>query len=145
VLIRCISCTKTLVHEGDDPKRSEYRQPENGVDLIRVWHGADPEIGVIEDPLVHSLQLTHVTPSHRDSLRIIIATCNSRRFVRLARRRYSASRCRSALNHQYATRPVAFQVTQGIAVVERTPGTLHAMWRDLDTAWLDATEGPPIE
>lgn len=35
-----------------------------------------------------------------------------------------------------------FDVTQGIAVLERTPGTLHAMLHDLDTAWLDATEGP---
>ena len=35
-----------------------------------------------------------------------------------------------------------FNITQGIAVLERTPGTLHAMLRDLDTAWLDATEGP---
>lgn len=37
---------------------------------------------------------------------------------------------------------VDFNITQGIAVLERTPGTLHAMLHDLDTAWLDATEGP---
>ena len=35
-----------------------------------------------------------------------------------------------------------FNITQGIAVLERTPGTLRAMLHDLDTAWLDATEGP---
>jgi hypothetical protein len=35
-----------------------------------------------------------------------------------------------------------FNITQGIAVLERTPATLHAMLHDLDTAWLDATEGP---
>lgn len=35
-----------------------------------------------------------------------------------------------------------FNITQGIAVLERTPGTLYAMLHDLDTAWLDATEGP---
>ena len=35
-----------------------------------------------------------------------------------------------------------FNLTQGIAVLERTPGTLHAMLHDLDTAWRDATEGP---
>jgi hypothetical protein len=35
-----------------------------------------------------------------------------------------------------------FDVTQGIAVLERTPGTLHAMWHDLGAAWIDATEGP---
>ena len=35
-----------------------------------------------------------------------------------------------------------FNVVQGIAVLERTPGALHAMLHDLDTAWLDATEGP---
>ena len=31
---------------------------------------------------------------------------------------------------------------QGIAVLQRTLGALHAMLNDLDTAWLDATEGP---
>ena len=35
-----------------------------------------------------------------------------------------------------------FDITQGIAVLERTPGTLHAMLHDLGTAWIDATEGP---
>ena len=35
-----------------------------------------------------------------------------------------------------------FNITQGVAVLERTPGTLRAMLHDLDTAWLDATEGP---
>jgi hypothetical protein len=35
-----------------------------------------------------------------------------------------------------------FDVAQGIAVLERTPGMLHAMLHDLDAAWLDATEGP---
>jgi len=33
-------------------------------------------------------------------------------------------------------------ITQGIAILERTPGTLHAMSHDLGTAWIDATEGP---
>jgi hypothetical protein len=37
---------------------------------------------------------------------------------------------------------MAFDITQGIAVLERTPGTLHAMLHDLGTAWIDATEGP---
>lgn len=35
-----------------------------------------------------------------------------------------------------------FDITHGIAVLERTPGTLRAMLHDLDAAWLDATEGP---
>ena len=35
-----------------------------------------------------------------------------------------------------------FDITQGIAILERTPGTLHAMLHDLGTAWIDATEGP---
>ncbi len=35
-----------------------------------------------------------------------------------------------------------FNITQGIAVLQRTPATLHAMLHDLDTAWIDATEGP---
>ena len=35
-----------------------------------------------------------------------------------------------------------FDITQGITVLERTPRTLHAMLHDLDTAWVDATEGP---
>jgi hypothetical protein len=35
-----------------------------------------------------------------------------------------------------------FDITQGIAVLERTPGTLHAMLHDLGTSWIDATEGP---
>ena len=35
-----------------------------------------------------------------------------------------------------------YDVTQGIAILERTPDTLHAMLHDLDTAWIDATEGP---
>lgn len=35
-----------------------------------------------------------------------------------------------------------FNITQGVAVLERTPGTLHAMLHDLDAAWFDATEGP---
>ena len=35
-----------------------------------------------------------------------------------------------------------FKITQGVAVLEHTPGTLQAMLHDLDAAWLDATEGP---
>ncbi len=35
-----------------------------------------------------------------------------------------------------------FNITQGIAVLERTPAALRAMLRDLGTAWTDATEGP---
>jgi len=35
-----------------------------------------------------------------------------------------------------------FDITQGIAILERTPGTLHATLHDLGTAWIDATEGP---
>jgi hypothetical protein len=35
-----------------------------------------------------------------------------------------------------------FVVTQGIAILERTPSTLHALLRGLDRAWTDATEGP---
>jgi DinB family protein len=35
-----------------------------------------------------------------------------------------------------------FNVTDGIAVLERTPAALHAMLHGLDTAWIDATEGP---
>jgi hypothetical protein len=35
-----------------------------------------------------------------------------------------------------------FDITQGIAILERTPGTLNAMLRDLGPAWIDATEGP---
>jgi hypothetical protein len=35
-----------------------------------------------------------------------------------------------------------FNITQGIAVLERTPATLNSMLRDLGTAWIDATEGP---
>ena len=35
-----------------------------------------------------------------------------------------------------------FDITQSIAILERTPGTLRAMLRDLGTAWIDATEGP---
>jgi len=35
-----------------------------------------------------------------------------------------------------------FDITHGIAVLERSPGTLHAMLHGLGTAWIDATEGP---
>jgi hypothetical protein len=35
-----------------------------------------------------------------------------------------------------------FDISQGSAVLERTPGTLHAMLHDLGAAWVDATEGP---
>jgi hypothetical protein len=35
-----------------------------------------------------------------------------------------------------------FTITEGIPVLKRTPATLHAMLRDLGTAWIDATEGP---
>jgi hypothetical protein len=35
-----------------------------------------------------------------------------------------------------------FDITDGIAILERTPGTLHAMLLDLGAAWIDATEGP---
>lgn len=35
-----------------------------------------------------------------------------------------------------------YDIAQSIAVLERTPDTLRAMLHDLDTAWLDATEGP---
>ena len=35
-----------------------------------------------------------------------------------------------------------FDLTAGIAVLERTPPTLHAMLAGLPPAWTDATEGP---
>src|SRR5580698_4996178 len=35
-----------------------------------------------------------------------------------------------------------FDLTLGIAVLERTPATLRAMLRGLGPAWADATEGP---
>ena len=35
-----------------------------------------------------------------------------------------------------------FDLQNGIAVLERTPRTLDAMLRGLDSAWTDATEGP---
>jgi DinB superfamily len=35
-----------------------------------------------------------------------------------------------------------FDVTNGLAVLERTPRTLHAMLSGLSPAWTDATEGP---
>jgi len=35
-----------------------------------------------------------------------------------------------------------FDIAQGVPILERTPGTLHAMLDDLGTAWIDATEGP---
>jgi hypothetical protein len=35
-----------------------------------------------------------------------------------------------------------FDITQGISVLERTPGALHAMLHDLGAAWIDETEGP---
>ena len=35
-----------------------------------------------------------------------------------------------------------FDITHGIAVLERTPGALRAMLHDLDAVWIDATEGP---
>ena len=35
-----------------------------------------------------------------------------------------------------------FDVTDGIAVLERTPDTLFAMLRGLPPSWTDATEGP---
>lgn len=33
-----------------------------------------------------------------------------------------------------------FDITRGIAVLECTPGTLHTMLHDLDTAWLPDAE-----
>src|SRR5918993_229271 len=35
-----------------------------------------------------------------------------------------------------------FDLTAGIAVLERTPATLRAMLAGLPPAWIDATEGP---
>ena len=35
-----------------------------------------------------------------------------------------------------------FDLPTGIAVLERTPATLHAMLADLPAAWIEATEGP---
>jgi hypothetical protein len=35
-----------------------------------------------------------------------------------------------------------FDLTAGIAILERTPHTLHALLADLPTSWTDATEGP---
>jgi hypothetical protein len=35
-----------------------------------------------------------------------------------------------------------FDLTAGLAVLERTPQTLHAMLSGLPSAWIDATEGP---
>jgi len=36
----------------------------------------------------------------------------------------------------------AFDLQQGISILERTPGTLHAMLGGLSSAWTNATEGP---
>lgn len=35
-----------------------------------------------------------------------------------------------------------FSITHGAAVLGRTPAALHEMLHGLDTAWIDATEGP---
>ena len=35
-----------------------------------------------------------------------------------------------------------FEMTTGIAVLERTPATLRAMLEGLSSSWIDATEGP---
>ena len=35
-----------------------------------------------------------------------------------------------------------FDLTEGVAVLERTPGTLRALLAGLPPAWTDATEGP---
>ena len=35
-----------------------------------------------------------------------------------------------------------FELTDGVAVLERTPNTLRAMLDGLPVAWIDATEGP---
>jgi hypothetical protein len=35
-----------------------------------------------------------------------------------------------------------FDVTQGVAILERTPPTLRALLRGLGAEWIDATEGP---
>ena len=35
-----------------------------------------------------------------------------------------------------------FDLSDGIAVLERTPATLRTMLNELPTAWIDATEGP---
>jgi hypothetical protein len=35
-----------------------------------------------------------------------------------------------------------FDLTAGIAILERTPHTLHALLADLPTSWTDATDGP---
>jgi hypothetical protein len=37
---------------------------------------------------------------------------------------------------------MAFDLTTGVAVLERTPATLRAMLSGLPPAWIDATEGP---
>jgi hypothetical protein len=42
----------------------------------------------------------------------------------------------------YGKRALDFDIKQGIAILERTPGTLHAMLHGLGPAWIDATEGP---
>jgi hypothetical protein len=38
--------------------------------------------------------------------------------------------------------PMDFDLAQGVAVLERTPGTLRALLAGLPPAWTDATEGP---
>jgi hypothetical protein len=35
-----------------------------------------------------------------------------------------------------------FDPTQGIAILEQTPAALREELRGLDSAWIDATEGP---
>lgn len=35
-----------------------------------------------------------------------------------------------------------FQITEGVAILERTPGVLRAMLGDLPAAWIDGDEGP---
>ena len=42
----------------------------------------------------------------------------------------------------YGKRAMDFDITDGIAILERTSRTLHAMVHDLGVAWIDATEGP---
>jgi len=53
--------------------------------------------------------------------------------------------CRSIVSHLNASSRTArhgFDPTQGIAILEQTPAALREELRGLDSAWIDATEGP---
>src|SRR5689334_10675546 len=61
--------------------------------------------------------------------------------MRRSREHYSGE-VRRVYDEPHQQRTMNFDLSNGLAVLERTPATLHAMLAGLPAVWTSATEGP---